>query len=161
MRNALFTLLIITAFSLTAKAQDFKSAIGLRLGSPVSVSYKTFLNETAAAEAFVGFRNFGGVGSWINVGAAYQIHKDIGEVENLQWYYGGGASVFLWSFDSAFIDDSSVSFGLQGYLGLSYTLENTPLNFSVDWVPTFFLGGYGSGFGGGYGALSVRYVLNR
>lgn len=155
-------LLVISCFllSLSGFSQDFSSAVGLRLGYPLSASYKTFLNETNAVEGYVGFRNFSGA-SFVGISGAYQIHKDIESVDNLQWYYGGGASVFLWSVVDA---DGAISIGLQGYVGLSYTLADTPVNFSVDWIPTVFingLDGYGTGFGGGYGTLAVRYVLSR
>jgi len=139
-------------------AQDFDSAVGLRLGYPTSVTYKKFISETNALEAYAGYRSFVGA-SFVTVSGAYQIHKDIESVDRLQWYYGGGASVYLWSVD---FGSGSTSIGLQGYLGLSYTLNNTPVNFSVDWIPTFFINGlegYGRGFGGGYGTLAVRYVL--
>ena len=49
----------------------------------------------------------------------------------------------------------------MGNLGLDYKFDNTPINISADWVPTIYIGsGYLSGFGGGYGALAVRYTLN-
>jgi hypothetical protein len=41
-------------------------------------------------------------------------------------------------------------------------LADTPISVTADWVPTLFLGdGFGAGgFGAGYGALAVRYVLS-
>lgn len=156
-----FALLLVAGLSQTAQAQDYKSAVGARLGSPLSLSYKTFLSESSAVEAFIGYRSFGFGYSWINIGAAYQIHNDISGVDGLKWYYGAGASVFLYSFRNNFVGDnsSSTAIGLQGYLGLDYRLPDAPVNVSLDWVPTFFLSGFGSGFGAGYGALSVRYIL--
>jgi hypothetical protein len=47
----------------------------------------------------------------------------------------------------------------MGVIGLDYKFSEIPLNLSVDWMPTYFLGGYIGGFGGGYGSLSARYVL--
>lgn len=140
-------------------AQNYDSAIGARLGYPFSASYKKFVNETNAFEVYAGFRNFSTY-NWFNVSGAYQIHADLGE-EGLQWYYGFGASVFVWSFNTSFLGDRSTgtTFGLQGYLGLDYKFSETPLSITLDWVPTFFLNGFGSGLGGGYGALGVRYVL--
>jgi len=143
------------------QAQDYKSAVGLRLGYPISATYKTFVNESMAFEGFVGYRSFFGA-SYINLNAAVQIHQDL-ELENLeglQWYYGAGAGYYIWSFDGA--GGSFNSVGISGYLGLSYTLKNTPVNFSVDWVPTVLIGGsgiFGSGFTGSSAALAVRYVL--
>lgn len=91
----------------------------------------------------------------------YQHHFPIEGVSGLKWYVGGGASVFFWSYDDAFIRGySSTTLGVMGVAGLDYKFSEAPVNLSVDWVPTFFIGdGYVSGFGGGYGALSVRYTL--
>ena len=141
-----------------AKSQDFESAIGLRLGFPTSVTYKKFINETNAIEGYIGYRG-SSLYNFTAISGAYQIHKDFEDVDRLQWYYGGGASVF---FFSGFGGGSSTAFGPSGYIGLSYTLENTPINFSIDWVPTLFIGAgsvVGSSFAGSSGAIAVRYVL--
>lgn len=153
---------IVIGCTFAANAQNYTSAIGLRLGYPLSVSYKHFLSENGAVEVFGGFRSYSGYG-WFNVGGLYQYHKPIPDVDGLNWYFGGGASVFFWNYDNDFVfgdeDDSSLSVGLLGNVGLEYTFKEAPINVSVDWVPIFFVNGYGSGFGGGYGALAVRYVL--
>ncbi|MFN7119665.1 MAG: hypothetical protein ACK4TA_22915 [Saprospiraceae bacterium] len=150
---------LLLGFHTVANAQNYTSAIGLRLGYPLSVSYKHFLNENGAIEAFGGFRSYAGYG-WFNVGGLYQHHKPIADVEGLSWYFGGGASVYFWNYDNDFIGaDASTSFGILGNLGLDYKFADAPINVTLDWVPAFFVNGYGSGFGGGYGALGLRYVL--
>lgn len=150
--------------SFQLEAQSYKTAVGARLGSPLSASIKHFLNESNAVEAFIGYRNYSFY-NWTSVGAAYQIHKPIENVDGLQYYLGFGASVFIWSYDNTiWFDDnySSTSFGIQGYAGLDYTFENTPISLTVDWVPTYFIGtNFISGFGAGYGSLGVRYILSR
>lgn len=158
----LFYILAITLISLPAFGQAFDSAVGLRFGSPVSVTYKKFFNEEAAGEVYLGYRSYFSA-SWLSVNAAYQIHKDLEfeGIENLQWYYGGGAGINRFSYD--FDIDAVTFFSVSGYLGLSYTFDNIPLNLSVDWVPSLFFGndiGLNT-FGGGYGALSARYILNQ
>jgi len=163
MKNIFLGIILILCFSGIAKAQSFDSSIGLRLGSPLSVTYKKFVNDQMAFEAYGGFRNHDSFSSFMSLSGALQIHQDLGSVDNLQWYYGGGASVFFWSWKNSFVpveNTGTVSFGIQGYLGLSYTFDQVPINLSVDWVPTFFINGRGSGFGGGYGALAIRYVLD-
>ena len=157
------SIFIFLLFGQQSHAQQFKSAIGARLGYPLSVSYKTHLNESNAIEIIAGTagtRGFSG-SRWWNVSAAYQIHKplNIDGVEGLQYYFGAGASAFFWSFDDSFIDESSVSFGAQGYLGAQYTFDDVPISITVDWVPTIFFSGLISGFGGAYGGVGVRYVL--
>ncbi len=165
MKKLVFLTLFFTSIFLVGEstAQSFNSAIGARLGVPLSVSYKQFLNESAAFEIVAGARRFNnGIAksSWTMVSAAYQVHKPIGEVEGFDWYFGGGGAIFFWNFDDGFIDPgSNTSFGLQGYLGLSYTFANTPINLSVDWVPTYFLNGFGSGFSSDSGSFGIRYTF--
>ena len=158
----LFFAIALCAFGHTATAQDFTSAVGLRFGYPLSVSYKMFLNETNAVEAYAGLRGYGSF-RWISLNGAYQIHNDIESVDGLQWYYGGGAGVQFWTYD--FLEESSTTFSLSGYAGLQYTFADAPVSLTVDWVPTVFLGNnFGIGFntfGFGYGALAARYTLGR
>ncbi len=149
----------ILTIGLAANAQSYSSAVGLRLGYPLSVSYKQFLNENGAIEAFGGFRSWSGY-SWVNLGAMYEHHQPIPNVDGLNWYFGGGASVFFWNYKDVFLEDeASVSFGILGTIGLDYKFEEVPINVSVDWVPAFFVNGYDNGFSADYGAVSVRYVL--
>lgn len=158
---------IVISCTFAAQAQNYTSAIGLRLGYPISVSYKHFLSEPAAIEVFAGYRNYGSVignygWSFFNIGGLYQYHKPISGVENLNWYFGGGASVYFYNYDDGFVydgDNTSTGFGLLLNLGLDYKFENAPINVTLDWVPTIRFNGYDSGFGGGFGALGVRYVL--
>ncbi len=143
------------------QAQAYKSAIGLRLGYPLSASYKTYISGTDAIEAFLGYRGFSNY-NWISINGAWQRHAPINEVDNLEWYYGAGVGVQFWSFD--FDADGTSSVSVSGYLGLQYTFEDAPITLSLDWVPTLFFGNYGdvvsfNTFGGSYGALAVRYVI--
>ena len=167
-KSILLVFLFLTTLFLTdSHAQQLDHAIGLRLGYPVSVSYKKFLNESNAIEVMAGTRgqSVAGFGyRWFNVAAAYQVHKplNIENVEGLTWYFGAGVSVYFWNFDDGFLDEgSSSSFGIQGYLGLNYNFANTPINLTVDWVPTYFINGYGNGFGADYGSFGIRYIIGR
>ncbi|MEM6967444.1 MAG: hypothetical protein AAF573_21960 [Bacteroidota bacterium] len=145
-------------FSVTSSAQNFAKAAGLRLGYPASVSYKQFINSSDALEFYVGTRGRRNSYRWISLSAAYQIHKPIESVEGLDYYFGAGLSAYFWNFDIE-TDASTASFGVQGYLGLSYTFEDAPINVSVDWIPTFLISGFDNGFGADYGSLAVRYIL--
>jgi hypothetical protein len=165
MMKKLFLSLAITLSFLTAGSaqQDYQTAIGLRLGYPWSASFKHFLSEKGAVEAFAGFRGYSGY-RWVNLGATYQHHSPIQSVEGLKWFAGGGASAFFWSYNNNFLglndDYANVTFGILGIVGLDYKFADVPLNVSLDWMPAFFIGnGYTTGIGFGYGALSARYVL--
>jgi hypothetical protein len=157
----LIATLFVMGFMSTSYAQyEYKSAVGLRLGSPFSASYKQFLGERGAVEGFVGFRGWPGYSS-VSINALYQYHSPIPNVDGLRWYAGGGAGVYFYSWKSNWTGDTggSTSLGILGVIGLDYKFEDLPINLSIDWMPSFFINGYGEGFSGGYGALGVRYVL--
>jgi len=157
----IFALFLCCVFAAQSQS-DYKTAIGLRLGFPTSISLKHFISEKGAIEGFVGFRGYRRV-RLINVGAMYQHHSPIAEVEGLKWYVGGGAGAWLWTYDNDYNFDqdyNNFNLGVMGCLGLDYKFAEAPINLSVDWVPTFVLGdAYYGGFGYGYGALSARYTF--
>jgi hypothetical protein len=112
-------------FSFTSKAQDYKTALGVRLSSDQamvnnSISLKHFLNERSAIEVLLSFSDP------LAIGALYEIHKPFTATGGLKWYYGGGAYVGF---------GNSANFGAQGVLGLDYKFSNIPLNLSLDWKP--------------------------
>ncbi len=160
MKTKFFSLvLMMFLFSSFIQAQDYKSAIGAKLGYGLIASYKTFLNEKAAVDIFGGIR-WGGLAA----GAYYLNHTPIKSVDRLTWYWGFGGSFTTWDFG---ISDTYYEIGVSGVLGLDYTFDEIPLNVSVDWAPTFvvadswdFTGSYNR-FRSGYGALTARYILNR
>lgn len=158
----LVAVLLLCGLGSQIQAQDYKSAIGGKLGYGLVASYKTFLNEKAALDIFGGI----GWGSAFLGGVYYQHHMPIPAVEGLQWYVGGGAS--FWSFS---VGTGYYELGVAGNIGLDYAFDNIPLNLSVDYAPTIVLLssydrycpnclGY-SRFRAGYGALTARYILQR
>lgn len=159
-RNVL--ILFILCLGFYAKSQDYKSAVGLRLGYPLSVCYKTFINEKAALEFVLGYRNTT-YWNYIAIGGYYQHHLPIRSVDGLSWYFGGGASVHFWSYDDVYyanFDYGTTTIGVSGCIGLDYKFKDIPLNISADWIPTFYISSdIYDGFRGGEGALAVRYVL--
>ena len=162
MKNRLINLTCVLILCLAGQAvfsQNYNSAIGLRLGYPVSITYKTFIAQDHALEGYVGFRTWRNY-SYTSVNGAYQVHFPIEGVENLQWYVGAGGGIYLWNYDLRPRDrNTQIGLGIQGYLGLDYTIPDAPLNVFVDWIPTIFLTGYRTGFFGSYGNVGVRYVL--
>lgn len=121
---AVFSLLVIIAFS--AGAQDYKNAVGIRLGpnsaniSP-GFSIKHFLNQTNAVEGIIGVSN--GIG----LCGLYEWHHAIESVAHLNWFVGaGGYAAFRYN---------TTAIGAAGIAGLDYKFEQVPLNISIDWKP--------------------------
>lgn len=154
--------ILVTGFSIlsltTSMAQQYKTAVGARIGYPLTISGKYFINESIALEGNLGLRAFSEY-SWIALSAACLKHKPLDVMDGLNWYYGAGLSVYFWRFEQISTFASS-SFGLQGYVGLDYTFKKSPINVTIDWTPTFFINGYTSGLGTRFGGLGIRYTLN-
>ncbi len=157
-----FFLLTGLAISSQVQAQAYNSAIGLRFGYPLSISYKTFLNETNALDLFLGYRSYSGIYNYLAVGGFYEFQKDISGAEGLSWYYGFGASVIFIDYgDFTYLDDEGkIGVGVSGIIGLEYTFPDAPITLAVDFAPTFRVGGWDDGYYS-WGALSARYILNR
>ena len=159
----LTTCLTIIFFSMQAQ-RAYDSAVGARLGYPISLSYKKYISEANALEANLSFSNNRNGYGWIGISGAYLHHKelDIEGIDNLNWYFGGGGSVLFWNYvsRSSRFRNANTAFSIDGYIGIEYTFEDLPLNITVDWTPSIFINGFIGGFGAGYGAIAVRYVLD-
>ena len=117
---------IIAFFSFSSKAQEYKTAAGIRLGpsSPAiapGFTIKHFLDEKHAVEGIVG------INDGIGVCGLYEWHQPITSVEHLQWFAGAGAYAAYRS-KTAFI-------GAAGIVGVDYKFQDIPLNISIDWKP--------------------------
>jgi hypothetical protein len=137
MKKFLPALLIPAAlfFATASSAQDYKTAVGVRLSSSAamvnnSITLKHFISETAAVEALFSF------GDPLALGALYEIHKPVGTA-GVKWFYGGGGYLgFAKNFNpDKNRNETDVNFGAQGVLGLDYKFANLPLNLSLDWKP--------------------------
>lgn len=112
------------AFSNSAFAQDYRSALGVRLSSSPavvnnSVSFKYFTSERLALEGLLSFSDP------VAIGLLFEVHRPF-SAQGLQWFYGGGGYV-------GFGGDTNV--GGMGIIGLDYKFTNVPLNLSLDWKP--------------------------
>ena len=131
-------------------SSNYSTAIGVKF-YPGAISVKHFINDNTALEGLGYFWSKG-----VRITGLYEIHGDINSVAGLKWYIGPGAHVGF--YDSKYGGGSSI--GVDGVLGLDYKLEGAPINFSVDWQPSFEFGSNGgNGFIGNWGGFSVRYTL--
>ena len=137
MKKIIASLLVITiiGFANTSSAQDYKTALGIRLSSSQaivnnSVSIKHFINDKVAVEGLFSF------GDPLAFGAMAQVHNPMGE-SGIKWFYGGGAYLgFLKSYNpNTDKNETDANFGAMGVLGLDYKFANIPLNLSLDWKP--------------------------
>ncbi|MBL0359065.1 MAG: hypothetical protein IPP72_20360 [Chitinophagaceae bacterium] len=140
---------LIAAISLSATAQNYNTAAGIRLGPnsaaiTAGFTVKHFLNEKAAVEGIVGINNGFGICG------LYELHFPIEAVNNLQWFAGAGGY---------FAVRSSTTFvGAAGIVGLDYKFDEIPLNLSLDWKPELNIISKIAFESSGLG-LSVRYTF--
>jgi hypothetical protein len=157
MKKLIFTLLagvaLLTANVNSAKAQEYKHAIGGRFGSANGISFKTGLNKDAMLELIANFRSSDNF-DYLRLTALYEKYNPINGAPGLNWFYGGGGTVGT----VKFAGESDVYLGLNGVLGLDYKFKGAPINLSLDWIPTFQLTPDTDFYSGDIG-LGVRFTF--
>lgn len=170
MRKSILLIVFIAAICVTGMAQSYQAAGGFRLGPSSGLTGKFFLDKTSAVEVILGTRWGGG-----QVVVLYEIHNKIFssrstshgfDTDRLLWYFGAGGHLgsyssknvpSYWDWDQS-STSSQLIIGVDGIIGVEYTLPSTPINFSLDLKPAFNLVGH-SGFWGDQGAVSIRYAF--
>lgn len=168
MKRILGLTLIAVCISIAGMAQvTYKNAIGARI-SPASYydffsfSYKTFASTAGAIEinAGIGDKTYGDHSPFtFAASAAYQHHFAI-PVEGLNWYVGGGLTMYN-SFSDKNGGYRGLGFGFFPTGGVDYKIPGIPLNISTDYRPSIFFAKpdfQDSFFAANFG-VSVRYVL--
>jgi hypothetical protein len=145
---------VFTVLSLHLLAQDYRNAIGVRMGGHneivgAGVTYKRYLSASNAIE-LIGNASTSNNNGYIGLSGEYLWTWGI--VEGLSWFAGPGASVGAWTGDASGFD-----IALNGMVGLEYKFS-IPLTLSVDLNPHFYFL-HGTGFTPFVGALSVRYTF--
>jgi hypothetical protein len=153
MNKLLFISFLFVSLSIsTIKAQDlpdtYDFAIGVKM-YPGAITLKKSIDGSKYLEGIAAFWNKG-----FRMTGLYEVHTDFSCAAGLKWYYGAGAH--LGFYNSKYYQGSTLV-GIDGVLGLDYKIKGTPLNFSLDWQPSFEFGD-GSGFEG-WGGLSVRFAF--
>jgi hypothetical protein len=141
MKKPLLFLAVVCFFSISLKAQEYKTAVGIRLGpgSPAvsgGFTVKHFMDEKHAVEAILGIN--GGIG----LCGLYEWHQPIPTVEHLQWFAGVGGYAAYRNNTMVIPEENSTGYksntayvGAAGIIGADYKFQDIPLNISIDWKP--------------------------
>ncbi len=137
MKKTLYLILLCTGLSAlnTASAQDYKTALGVRLSSAAaavnnSISIKQFVSDKMAIEGLFSF------GDPLALGALVEFHKALTPAGLTYFYGAGGYLSFVKTYNPVKQrNESDPNFGAQGVIGLDYKFSNIPLNISLDWKP--------------------------
>jgi hypothetical protein len=162
----IFISILIILISNSANAQEYNTAIGLRLGGVANgITFKHFVNSNSAFEGLLGFGH-----KSLLITGLYEKYIPINNASGLQWFYGGGAHIGFFSYDGYYysykehghyyvVDENanSIALGLDFILGLDYKFKNAPINIGTDIKP--FIDFHDGVYGYFDGAFSFRFVL--
>jgi hypothetical protein len=136
MKKVLFLTAIIFFFSSGLFAQDYKTAIGIRGGFPTGINFKTFTGNDKAIEVILS-----GYGGGFELTGLLEFHKQAFDTPNLNFYYGPGLHIGSFG-NNAIIPgyygnnrNTGFVLGIDGILGLEYTLTDIPFVIGVDVKP--------------------------
>ena len=156
MKKIILTMTLALFLNTFASAQDYNTAIGLRLGTSIGVTARHFLGEKSAVEGLLTTRWQG-----LEITGLYEFSNNAFEVDRLNWYFGFGAHLGFYNGNNTPWGESGTSYailGIDGIIGMEYSFIDVPINLSLDWKPMFNLTSY-TGFWGDALALSVRYTF--
>lgn len=145
--------LCIAAYSVHAQSmgRTYKTALGVKVWDGGGISFKTFVAPNNALEVVGYFYKDG-----TRLTGLYEIHGDVSGAPGLKWYIGPGAHLGFYNY-KGYQGDKVVA-GIDGVLGLDYKVNRAPINFSIDWQPSFEFAD-GRGFVGSWGGLGIRYTF--
>jgi hypothetical protein len=143
-------------------SQDYKTGIGIRLGTSAGISVKHSVAGNNYVEGILSSPfNRGG----FLVTGLYEWQNAL-PTKNLSWYFGVGGHLGIWR-DNRYKDNfyyvntrykNYGVIGIDGILGIEYVFDNAPIGLGLDWKPYVNLLG-NSEFTGGEIALSARYTI--
>jgi hypothetical protein len=147
---SVFAILAISTVNAQSMGTSYKTALGVKVWDGAGISFKTFVNNTNAVEVIGYFWKQG-----TRITGLYEIHGNINGAPGLKWYVGPGAHIGF--YDAKKYNNKMIA-GVDGVLGLDLKIKNAPLNFSIDWQPSFEFG-ENQGFIGSWGGLGIRYTF--
>lgn len=148
------TIGFILSSNISAEAQTYENAIGVRIGSYNGLNFKTFLNTNKALDLNLSLRNHDDYKRFIFTGL-YEVHNPINGAPGLLWYYGGGGSIGSYKRRNF---DGDLFLSADGVLGLDYKISGAPLNLAIDWRPRLQLTP-DTNFGSGDVGLAIRLTF--
>ena len=143
--------IIVSGLKGQSLGRSYKTALGVKVWDGGGISFKTFTSPNKAVEV-IGYFNRNGT----RLTGLYEIHGDIAGAPGLKWYGGPGAHVGFYDYEGYQGDKAVV--GIDGVLGLDLKINGAPLNFSLDWQPSFEFAD-ARGFTGSWGGLGIRYTF--
>ena len=153
----IYTLVISILFFYNVNAQFYyKTAVGLKIGWGIGLNAKHFIGENSdhAVEVALDFQEGG-----FMLNSYYEYHLEAFKADGLRWFFGGGPYIGVWGdnqWNKTLKSPLFVS-GIVAIMGIEYTLENYPINISLDLQPRYNL--IGSSQIWATGGITLRYTF--
>lgn len=153
LKKLFFTTFFMVALASTLSAQQYNTAIGIRMGYDSGITLKHFFAPSTAGEFIVAASP-----NYFQLTGLYEYQQPIPDVPGLDWYVGFGAHIggihkYKDRYNSAFL------LGADLIGGIEYLIPSAPLTVSLDWKPSFnFTNSYNDYWFSPF-ALSVRYTI--
>lgn len=136
-----YIIIFLLSLSSTAFSQFYAKEVGLRGGYTSGITFRVNLEEDLSYEAQLGYRDNGAIFSVIR-----QKHRVMGldQAGNWEFIYGFGAHAGFYLTDTYRILFREVYFGreiftpvfgMNGYVGIDYQLEEIPMSFGFSFQP--------------------------
>jgi hypothetical protein len=157
--------LMLSASAMTVRAEDYETAVGIRLGGVTQgLTVKHFLSTNSALEGILSFGHHGFL-----ITGLYELHDEISGAPGLYWLYGGGAHLGFYNGGDYFYykkhgvryyyeeGQSTAVFGVDLILGLEYKFPKAPVAVGLDLKPFF---DFAEEFPGYWdGAINLRFTF--
>ena len=154
-----FIAAILLAITTTISAQNYRTAIGGRVGFFNGISVKHFLDRNNAVEGIMSFRWDG-----VIITGLYEWQNPLPNARGFEYYLGVGGHIgvfddYKWPKKEYRDGDSSTIVGFDLVLGLEYTFSQAPFTIGLDYKPAFNFIGDNHIWADGF-ALNLRFNFN-
>ncbi len=149
----LLSIMMFAGGGLNSYGQLYDTGVGARLGLFNGFTVKHFVEEGRAIEGILSTRWNGFI-----ITGLYEFQRPFPDVDNLEWFIGGGAHVGFFQEGRYRGTDVTSIVGINFIGGVEYTFEEFPFSVSLDWKPAFNILGRNDWWVDGI-ALSLRYTF--
>ncbi len=133
-------------------------SIGIRVGSPLGITFKQFVAPKIGIEGIAGFAPLG-------ISGLYEIHSDVPNIEGLKLFYGPGGHLNIYTSKRRCTiweckeNPGALGLGVDGIIGAEYKLPNISFTLTLDIKPSIEATTSGKFFFDFGIGLSIRYIL--
>lgn len=127
-KKTFLTSLIVLFISAFLFSQEYKFSAGPRIGNSLSGSIKYAYDYQYAAELLGGYYSLANFEDlYVSLRGLY--HTEIRTVDHLYYFYGAGVN---------YIFGDNEAWGITTAIGMEYNFDDLPINFSIDFSPSYF-----------------------